>query len=647
MDREKLEQELRDYFMTETNRAEPSKKWWDMVTFRSTEMEQPSRFQPRSLLGSFVSRLPPVLIGGSLAAILMVILVAGLLAGSGGGMSPPPLPAPKIVTDGAGGAILVWVDRPYSQSDSLFRAQRIDAQGNFLWGKDGKSIAVAKLAVSDDQGGVIIAWEEQDTCGLERLDAAGNLVWYHNDFGSRSITGMVENGSGGVIALLENNSGMYACKVSLDGIILWKSGVLADEIEIEGDYGAVSFIDDGAGGAVLVWQEAREEGTVICSQRVNAEGQIIWDQPGVTIASIAVKEASHFQVVGDGVGNFIITWDTAQDNSDVYIQKLDDQGKCLWGEKGIRVCADQSDQSYFASNAQSDPRIVADGSGGVIIIWQDGRRILNREIFAQRYSSSGEALWTENGVWIWDIPADYPDTSGILGSGTAISGDGNGGATIIWIGYKTSFYNNSMIYAQRLDSNGQRLWMEEQVFPNSDLLSQGYASIINSGQESIIIGARAGEFSGISHTDSVYAQKINLNGDRVWGKNGKAIQVVPSAHTIQLMSLIAILCTALVLLGVFRGKRVIGVLTFILPIILGVAGLCGIILVAGPLSYTYSWAYIPDTLINRIAALIIPLSALVIGAIGIFRKSINLWIMIPVMLFGTLIAAIAALIFFF
>jgi len=85
------------------------------------------------------------------------------------------------------------------------------------------------------------------------------------------------------------------------------------------------------------------------------------------------------------------------------------------------------------TNMRSSPWLVADGSGGVIVTWNDRRRILNREIFAQRFNSEGEALWTENGVWVWDISPGYPLTSGILGSDLAA--DGNGGAVVVWTGY--------------------------------------------------------------------------------------------------------------------------------------------------------------------------------------------------------------------
>ena len=76
-------------------------------------------------------------------------------------MSPPPPPAPAMVSDGAGGAFLVWLDQPYHQYEAVIRAQHVNAQGNRLWEEEGKQIASGNAgkpyAVGDSDGGVVIA----------------------------------------------------------------------------------------------------------------------------------------------------------------------------------------------------------------------------------------------------------------------------------------------------------------------------------------------------------------------------------------------------------------------------------------------------------------------------------------------------------
>ena len=84
-----------------------------------------------------------------------------------------------------------------------------------------------------------------------------------------------------------------------------------------------------------------------------------------------------------------------------------------------------------------------------------------------------------------------------------------------------------------------------------------------------------------------------------------------------------------------------------MPVLLGIAGLFSVLLVIGPFGYTSSWAYVPDTALNKAAAFIVPLAGLAIGALGIGKRKITLWVMIPVMVFCILVNAIAVLIFIF
>ena len=66
--------------------------------------------------------------------------------------------SPNIVSDGAGGAIVIWVD-----SGDIY-AQRVNGSGNLLWATGGVAICTApntqsySSIVSDGTGGAIIAW---------------------------------------------------------------------------------------------------------------------------------------------------------------------------------------------------------------------------------------------------------------------------------------------------------------------------------------------------------------------------------------------------------------------------------------------------------------------------------------------------------
>ena len=648
MDEERLGQELRDYFKAEVKKAEPSPEWWNRAISRLSEHKKDSRSGKTAFW-----KLRPSLITIPLSIFLLVILVGSFIPMLGG-MAPPPPPAPTMVSDGHGGAFLRWLDNPWHPNAAV-RAQYVDAQGNLMWGEDGRQLAGyagQPYAVGDNNGGIIIAWKDDSGSHLNKLGPDGHTIWVLESFSSRSVMGMVEDGSGGAILLLyDPDDGIFAQRVSAEGVLLWgENGTFLGYTQDL--HRGESLASDGLGGAVIIWQEQGENYYMeIRAQRLSPAGLPLWGDDGIIVTSMEQGQGNNRDIIADGTGNFFIAWDTESGMSgapdaDVYVQKLDRDGNKQWGEEGILVCEDQVTDSYNPANMQSHPQVAADGTGGVIVTWHDRRRIMNREVFAQRINAVGEMLWAENGVWVWDIPAEYfMTTSGILDA--SVIPDGAGGAIIVWTGYKESYSRNSVVYAQRLSPNGQRLWEIEEVYPDPRFRSQGYSSVISDEQGGVIIGSRVGESSSVSKTDSVYAQRISSDGDRVWGKSGLEIKKVPAALTIYFIAAVAILAAILVLFGVFRRNRIAGMFTAILPVLLGIAGLFSVLLVIGPFGYTYGWAYIPDTYLNKLLAFLVPFAGLVIAVVGIRKKTVTKWIMIPVLVFCLLVAIIAGMVLAF
>ena len=91
---------------------------------------------------------------------------------------------PRAVSDGAGGAIVVWQDNGRVAA----YCQRVDASGGVLWTVDGvttSSVAgggYGPSAISDGVGGVIVAWSDERNSAFsdiyaQRLDPSGSPVW--------------------------------------------------------------------------------------------------------------------------------------------------------------------------------------------------------------------------------------------------------------------------------------------------------------------------------------------------------------------------------------------------------------------------------------------------------------------------------------
>src|SRR5690349_13874212 len=91
-----------------------------------------------------------------------------------------------------------------------------------------------------------------------------------------------------------------------------------------------------------------------------------------------------------------------------------------WVTDGTVVCD--------SAGTQSGPTVVADGTGGTVVAWQDDRSDTLIDIFVQRLSNAGARLWQAGGVSL---------QASVSGSYTlspkSMIADGNGGFIIAWI----------------------------------------------------------------------------------------------------------------------------------------------------------------------------------------------------------------------
>ena len=92
-----------------------------------------------------------------------------------------------IATDGKGGAIVAWHDKRGEDWDIY--AQRVDSSGVVLWGPYGVPVCTTSenqgwpRIVSDEKGGAIIVWEHMpDGVDIyaQRVDSEGNILWGEN-----------------------------------------------------------------------------------------------------------------------------------------------------------------------------------------------------------------------------------------------------------------------------------------------------------------------------------------------------------------------------------------------------------------------------------------------------------------------------------
>lgn len=417
----------------------------------------------------------------------------------------------QIISDGAGGAIIAWEDTRDSHFDIY--AQRIDARGNILWEKDGIPVCVAEenqnrpKIISDGAGGAVIAWQdmrsgiENSDIYVQRIDADGRPQWATNgtplctEVNAQNSPCIATDGAGGAIVVWQdfrtNYADLYAQHINHQGEALWaKNGTL-----VCGSIGAQSApvaVDDGAGGVIVAWQDFRKSYADLYAQRIDGGGNVLWERSGVPVCTALGHESFH-TIVRNGAEGAIVAWvDTRNGNNDIFAQQVDGNGIVNWLDNGIPVCTASGNQNY--------PTIASDGAGGVILAWWD-MRSGEFNIYAQRIDLAGNALWGREGLAICV-------ESGIQNY-VCITGDGTGGALMAWDDNRGGATFD--VYAQRVDSKGVSKWTNNGATVCTAPDTQCFPVLVGDGEGGAIIAWQDGRHKDKSYWD-IYAQKINAHG---------------------------------------------------------------------------------------------------------------------------------------
>ena len=163
----------------------------------------------------------------------------------------------------------------------------------------------------------------------------------------------------------------------------------------------------------------------------------IWELDGTVVCDASTSQSGTV-AVADGQGGAFIVWtDVRNGTRDIFIQRMSPLGNAVWAPNGVVVCGAASDQDW--------PSLLPDGNGGVIVAWSDFRNgaTTHYDIYAQRFNGSGVAQWAPNGVAVCAANRGqfYPK----------MTSNGAGGAIVAWDDDRA---NQGDVYAARLTSAG-------------------------------------------------------------------------------------------------------------------------------------------------------------------------------------------------
>jgi hypothetical protein len=260
-----------------------------------------------------------------------------------------------MIPDGEDGAIVAWQDDRDVLSLQDVYAQRVSGKGALLWGKKGKII--------------ISANGEQVDIGMVP-DAGGGAFFAWTDY---------RRG--------DRNPDIYAQRINTIGKALWEEeGVLvcgAPDVQR-----TPKLISDNEGGVIIAWTDKGGGSYDIYAQRLNASGQALWLSDGIPINQLSRTQQN------PKFGNqAVLVWeDYRYGNWDIFTAAFDSSGKLVWGEDGIAVA--------LIPQTQYAPHVVPWKNGSVIITWEDYRSAKHYELYIQKLNKDGKPAWVANGIKI-------------------------------------------------------------------------------------------------------------------------------------------------------------------------------------------------------------------------------------------------------
>ncbi len=392
----------------------------------------------------------------------------------------------QVIADGSGGAFIAYED--YTTDNGQVILQRINNLGNIMWTAGGINVSnnlsrdnYGARLITDGTGGVFVAWTSEIYDAVNRLEvylqafaqrinSAGVVQWAAGGVqlsiasGFRGFPDIVTDGAGGLIALFADtrnsaylpgadhefpNLDIYAQRLNAAGARLWTNDGKDVCTEVNIQYispyrNQQAAVSDGAGGAIVVFQDSRIGNTApedLYTQRIDGNGNKMWNGAGVFVC-VAAGDQYLSQVVSNGAQGATAMWTDERSASGdrIYAQQLNAAGTTLWTTNGVLLSGSTEDIWY-------DADLESDGLGGFIATWglypfpSGGLG----SIKAQKVNSSGLVQWTTGGITV------YSNTDNNYVSNMQVTISDGGRAIVSW---DESLTTSTDIFAKKLEVNG-------------------------------------------------------------------------------------------------------------------------------------------------------------------------------------------------
>jgi PKD repeat protein len=267
---------------------------------------------------------------------------------------------------------------------------------------------------------------------------------------------------------------------------------------------------DNDGNAIIAYNDMRNGSTLASyGYKISQSGELVWGD-GILVSSDSGFSAAPKVVVTDANNAVFASMQQATDV--IEMQKLSPSGEKLWGETPKEIAIPDVRCTW--------PQMLPIENDQILLkYFQDSGPTwsANRLVFAKKMDSDGNDLW-EQDVVISD--------AGAISTWTQIFSMISDNAGGFFIGWHDSRVNSTIgnSYVQHVDTDGNLGFTQNGLLLNTNTNNNQYNPKLCVDQIGNIY-AFWNEQDGDQINRGINGQKINDDGDRLWGDNG--INVIP------------------------------------------------------------------------------------------------------------------------
>ncbi|HIB04379.1 MAG TPA: T9SS type A sorting domain-containing protein, partial [Candidatus Marinimicrobia bacterium] len=272
----------------------------------------------------------------------------------------------------------------------------------------------------------------------------------------------------------------------------------------------LNIVVDSDNNAILTTVDERTGIWEVYAWKIAPDGTMLWGDDGLPLTNSGVVNISpRLTALPDN--SVIVTW--TQDWDTVRLQHLSPAGELLWGD-GILI------EDNNAALVAPLPIVTSDGNVLVQWIRQTGSPpYYDSELLLQKYNLDGDPQW---GAPVLAVgPVVFPAGNWLQQSVS----DLNGGSYSAWTELSGTAQG---AWAQHITGDGYLPWASEVELStnSSNFRVSPMIAVANETQELMAVWREA---NGSQSLHSIYAQRLDSNGNRLWGSNGATV-VAPNSN---------------------------------------------------------------------------------------------------------------------